>query len=238
MDSIALQTYPYIEHIVIDGGSTDGTMEIIWEYSDKIKTIVSEKDRGIYDAINKGIGFATGDVIGILHSDDIFRDSHTLSIVMEIFNNCDVEAVYGDLIYLSSFNSKEATRYWRGGRYNHRKFYYGWMPPHPATFILKSVYDRFGLYRLDLGTASDYELLLRFMLVNRIKVNYLNETLVYMLAGGKSNESINSRLKANSMDRKAWKVNSIKPYFWTIFMKPFGKLYQHFIRYSLGNDLK
>jgi len=232
IESVLSQKYSFIEHIIIDGGSSDGTMEIINEYSDRIKLFVSGKDKGVYDALNKGINLSSGEVIGILHSDDIFFDENTLSKVMESFNDSEVESIYGNLVFLSARNTNKAVRYWKSGKYDCRKFYNGWMPPHPATFILKRVYDKFGLYKLELGTSADYELLLRFMVLNKIKVNYINETLVYMLTGGMSNKSITNRLKAHIMDRKAWKVNGLKPYFWTVFMKPARKVIQYFKRCS------
>lgn len=228
IESVISQKYPLIEHIIIDGGSSDGTQEIITDYFDKITIFISKKDNGIYDALNEGITLARGEVIGVLHSDDVFCDENTLSRVMERFNSSEIEALYGDLIFVSEHNPNKTVRYWKAGKYDYRKFYHGWMPPHPATFIVKNAYDKFGLYNLELGTSADYELMLRFMVVGRIKVKYINKILVYMRTGGVSNKSAANRIKANIMDRKAWAVNGLKPYFWTIFMKPAGKIVQYF----------
>lgn len=178
---------------------------------------------------------ATGDVIGILHADDFYADEKVLARVAEVFEDPSVDACYGDLLYVQdkhddSNNNFEVVRYWRSGYFNPRKFYWGWMPPHPTFFVRKSVYEKYGLFNLELGTAADYELMLRFLLKHRINCRYISEILVNMRVGGVSNASVSNRLKANRMDRRAWEVNGLKPCPWTIPFKPIRKIPQYFLK--------
>lgn len=193
--------------------------------------IISEKDNGLYDALNKGIRFASGDVVGMLHADDFYAGADVLEQVAEVFRNPEVYACYGDLLYVNRSNDQtRVVRYWRSGAFNHKRFYWGWMPPHPTFFVRKSVYEKYGLFNLNLGTAADYELMLRFLVRHRIITAYIPEVLVHMRTGGMSNASVNNRLKANRMDRKAWEINGLEPYTWTIFLKPIRKIPQWWIR--------
>ena len=226
IESIKSQTYNDIEHILIDGGSTDNTLDIIRKNKDTISMIVSEPDDGLYDALNKGFSIATGDVIGLLHSDDFYSDSNVIDKVVNVFEDPKVDACFGDLKYVAAGNIDKVVRYWKAGNYKPRKFYWGWMPPHPTFFARKSIYEKLGLFNLELGSAADYEIMLRFLLKYRINTAYIPETLVYMRTGGVSNASISNRLKANAMDRKAWKVNNLKPYPWTLYFKPLRKVLQ------------
>jgi len=193
---------------------------------------------------------ATGDVVGILHADDFFANAEVLSRVAQLFESPDVEACYGDLLYVGSDvlpvtrdsedraqppvachpSSLHVKRYWRSGRFNPRKFYWGWMPPHPTFFVRKPVYEKYGLFNLDLGTAADYELMLRFLLNYQISCSYIPSVLTCMRTGGVSNASLGNRLRANRMDRQAWQVNGLKPYPWTIPLKPIRKIPQYFLR--------
>ncbi len=241
LDSLQKQTVPF-EHIVIDGVSTDSTLEIVKSQSLDSR-VISEKDNGLYDALNKGIGMAAGEVVGILHADDFYASARVLSRVAEVFEDPSVDACYGDLLYVvdecgaqyagrgnqnqPGFSIK---RYWKSGNYDPRKFYWGWMPPHPTFFVRKAVYEKYGLFNLDLGTAADYELMLRYLLKNQISCKYIPEVLVNMRVGGMSNASVGNRVKANRMDRKAWDVNSLKPYPWTLTLKPIRKIPQYFLR--------
>jgi len=168
-----------------------------------------------------------GEVVGILHADDVYASSSVLDQVAEVFQNPNVDACYGDLCYVrESHVQTKVVRYWRSGEFNSRKFYMGWMPPHPTFFVRKSVYDKYGLFNLNLGTAADYELMLRFLVKHRINPSYIPEVLVHMRTGGMSNASVSNRFKANRMDRRAWKLNGLKPYPWTIPMKPIRKVSQ------------
>jgi len=225
LDSVREQDID-VEHILIDGASTDATLNILDAYKDRLAHVISEKDEGMYDALNKGIGLATGDVIGILNADDFYFSKDTLSRVADAFSDEHVDAVYGDLVYVDRNNTEKVVRAWRSGEYRPRKFYQGWMPPHPTFFVRHRMYQQYGLFNPELGTAADYELMLRMLLKHNIQAAYIPEVLVKMRSGGVSNQSLKNRLKANLMDRKAWTVNDLSPYLWTLWMKPIRKLGQ------------
>lgn len=226
IDSILGQDFCNIEFILIDGSSTDGTFEIAKSYGSKIDKLISEPDKGIYDAMNKGIANATGDIIGILNADDIYADSSVIKDVVDKFEKDNVQGVYGDLIYIDNVTDQNPVRKWVSGKYKKGMFLWGWMPPHPTFFIRKECYNTFGNFRLDLGSAADYELMLRMIHTNAISISYLPRTLVKMSTGGASNRSLLNRLRANSSDRKAWKVNNSTPYFFTLYLKPVRKIFQ------------
>ena len=225
LDSVREQDID-VEHILIDGASTDATLNILDAYKDRLAHVISEKDEGMYDALNKGIGLATGDVIGILNADDFYFSKDTLSRVADAFSDEHVDAVYGDLVYVDRNNTEKVVRAWRSGEYRPRKFYQGWMPPHPTFFVRHRMYQQYGLFNPELGTAADYELMLRMLLKHGIHAAYIPEVLVKMRSGGVSNQSFKNRLKANLMDRKAWTVNDLSPYPWTLWMKPIRKIGQ------------
>jgi len=223
-----------IEHIVKDGDSTDETLDIVKQNSPN-SIIISEPDNGIYDALNKGIKSANGDVIGILHADDLFASSKVLEKIAGVFSNKEIDSCYGDLIYIENEEVEgrikerkdfKVVRYWQSGEYDTQKFYRGWMPPHPTFFVRREVYEKYGLFNLELGTAADYELMLRFLLKHKISCAYIPEVLVKMRVGGVSNVSWYNRIQANKMDRKAWEINGLKPYPWTLWMKPIRKIPQ------------
>jgi glycosyltransferase involved in cell wall biosynthesis len=225
MRSVEEQDYPHIEHIVVDGHSQDETLEIIRQYP-HTATLISEKDEGIYDAMNKGIRAATGDVIGILNSDDMYAHAKVISAVARIFEDPAVESCYGDLQYVDGQNTALITRTWRSGKYRADSFYWGWMPPHPTFFVRKSVYDRVGLFNTSLRSAADYELMLRILLKFGISSAYIPDVLVKMRTGGISNASVKNRVRANREDRAAWRINGLKPYFFTLYLKPLRKITQ------------
>lgn len=214
------------EHLIIDSCSTDQTVEAAEKHTGHQLQIYSEPDNGIYDAMNKGIRKATGDIVGILNADDFYASSHVLAKVVKVFQDETVDVCYGDLCYVDYHDTDKVVRYWQSKEYHYRKFYSGWMPPHPTFFVRKSVYDRFGLFNLDLGSAADYELMLRFLVRHRLKAAYLPEVLVKMRTGGVSNSTVTNRLRANKMDRMAWTVNGLCPYPWTLLMKPLRKVGQ------------
>jgi glycosyltransferase involved in cell wall biosynthesis len=217
------------EHIVVDGDSKDGTLRIVEEYRNDSVVVLSEPDGGIYDAMNKGLRLASGDIIGILNSDDLYSHERVLEKVRGVFEHGDADACYGDLIYVDSANSRRVIRYWRAGEFHPTRMYWGWMPPHPTFFVRKEVYEKCGNFRLDLGTAADYELTLRFLLKKRVRVKYLPEVLVNMRIGGRSNACIINRFRANRYDRLAWEVNGLRPYPWTLICKPIRKMRQYFV---------
>ncbi|WP_025761344.1 glycosyltransferase family 2 protein [Dyadobacter tibetensis] len=226
IDSVLSQDYPDLEYIIIDGNSTDGTQEMVRSYGNKINHLVSEPDQGIYDAMNKGIALASGEVIGILNADDFYTSTHTLSLVAQAFADPSVDASYADLEYVHAQDIDKVTRLWKSGEYKSGAFLNGWMPPHPTFFVRRTCYNRYGNFRLDMGSAADYELMLRLIHKEGIKLAYIPSVLIRMRAGGVSNSALSNRLKANQNDRKAWRVNGIKPRFYTLYMKPLRKILQ------------
>jgi glycosyltransferase involved in cell wall biosynthesis len=228
LTSICRQDHPDIEHIIIDGRSSDGTLGIVAHFPHVAK-IVSEKDKGIYDAMNKGIRLATGDVIGILNSDDIYIDGSVLSAVATAFADPAVMTVYADLQYVDADNPDHIKRTWITGPFRKNSFYYGWMPPHPTFFVRREVYERTGLFNTDLRSAADYELMLRILLKHGVPAYYIPRVIVKMRAGGVSNASLRNRLRANREDRLAWKLNGLRPYFFTLYLKPLRKITQFII---------
>jgi glycosyltransferase involved in cell wall biosynthesis len=228
--SVKQQTYAHIEHIVVDGGSTDGTQDRIQKEGAHIAKFVSGPDRGLYDALNKGLKLATGDIVGVLHADDLFYDTEALKKIHETLTDDEVVACYGDLLYVERYDTSKIVRYWRSGNYTSRSFYWGWMPPHPTFFVKRTVYDKLGLFNLTMGSAADYELMLRFLLKNNVRAAYIPEILVKMRVGGTSNASLANRIRANRNDRKAWEVNGLRPYPWTLLFKPLRKIPQYFMR--------
>jgi len=225
--SVQQQTYQNIEHIIIDGLSADDTIEKITSVDSQIK-IVSEKDNGIYDAMNKGIAAATGDIIGILNSDDFYKDRFVLEKVARFFAVDRCDALYGDLLYVDANDLNKVKRKWISGVHQRKDFLKGWMPPHPTFFIRKECYQQYGVFNLQLGSAADYELMLRMMYKHRIKTAYLPEIMIYMRTGGVSNKNISNRLKANRGDRMAWKINGLQPEWYTLYLKPLRKVGQFF----------
>jgi len=230
--SVAAQNYPDIEYLVIDGKSTDGTQDIIEKYIDRISVFVSEKDKGIYDAINKGIALASGEVIAILNSDDMYAHEQVISRVVASMQENHSDACYGNLVYVKRDDTSAVLRYWKSGNYSDGLFYKGWMPPHPAFFIKKWCYSSYGTFSLELRSSADYELMLRMLHRHRVKVSYVNEVLVKMRAGGTSNMSLKNRIRGNREDYRAWELNGLKPGRFTLIRKPLSKLLQYFLRPS------
>ena len=228
--SVLNQTYKNLEYVIVDGCSKDGTIEIIKSFADERITFISESDKGIYDAMNKGIGLATGNIVGILNSDDFYADIDVLEKVVEGFIATNCEALYGNLLYVDAIDTKKIIRTWVAGNYNHNNFLQGWMPPHPTFFVRREIYEKYGKFNTSLKSAADYELLLRFLYKHKIAAYYLPKILVHMRTGGISNRNIVNRIKANLEDRKAWKMNNIKPRFYTLFLKPVRKINQFFIK--------
>ena len=222
--SVLSQDYPDLEYIIVDGNSTDNTMEIVRGYGDKIHTVVSEPDKGLYDAINKGVDLATGDVVGFLHSDDYFTGTGVISSIAKAFKEQDVDATYSDLRYVDRENTDRLIRDWKTGLYTKGGFRRGWSAPHETFYLKKSCYEKYGNYRLDFEISSDYELMLRMIHKHEISLAYIREVLVVMRVGGKSNVSLQNRLLANKEDRRAWTVNGLKPAWYTRYMKPLRKL--------------
>ena len=196
LTSIKNQSYQNFEHIIIDNKSNDQTLDIIKKNNKKIR-IISEKDKGVYDAINKGIKLATGEIISILHSDDIYYDNQTLFSVIKKFEHDNTDIVYGDLMYVSRNNPCKVIRYWKSNEYKHDLFLKGWSPPHPSFFIKKEIHSKFGYYNIKIGNPADIELMYKFLELKKINSKYINKTLVKMRYGGKSNNDIFEIFKQN-----------------------------------------
>ncbi|MES2806223.1 MAG: glycosyltransferase family 2 protein [Bacteroidota bacterium] len=187
IESVLKQDYPHIEYIVIDGNSTDDTTAIIQSYEDKISTFVSEPDQGMYDALNKGLRLATGDIIGLMHSDDEFYDATVVSQIVAGFkNNIATDGVYGDGIYVSNDAEEKIIRNRIGGDYHFKRLKKGWLPLHPTVYLKKSLIEKYGYYNLNFKIASDTELLLRYLYKYQIKMTYLSTYIVKMRMGGLS----------------------------------------------------
>jgi len=225
IESVLSQTHNDIEYIVIDGKSTDKTFEIINEYKENIDIIVSEKDAGIYDALNKGIANATGDVVCFLHSDDIYEDEKVVEKVNNLFEKKDVDSVYGDLVYVKKEDIMNVVRFWKSGEFTQKKLKNGWMPPHPTFFLKREVYENYGSFDTSFKIAADYDTVLRFLGVQKISTAYLPEVLIKMRLGGVSNNGVANLKKKIAEDIKALKKNNIGGYH-TIFMKNISKLPQ------------
>lgn len=224
IDSVLSQTYEDVEYIIIDGNSSDGTLDIIHKNASYIDFFKSEPDQGIYEAMNKGILQATGDVIGFLNADDYFDNIHVISELAASFTNNNIDILYADLDYVNS--SGKIIRRWRSGEFDLEKFNWGWMPPHPTFYAKRELYTQFGLYNASYGTAADYELMLRFMYLYRKNVFYLNKVIVKMRLGGVSNKDFISRVHAWKNDFKAMKQNNVRFPTLAILLKPLRKVFQ------------
>ncbi len=210
INSVVNQDYADIEHIIIDGGSTDATLEIIKKNNGRISLLVSEKDKGIYDALNKGIKIATGDIVGFLNSDDVFDNPQIISRVINCFKIKKSDVVYGNLIYQSKNESKKRTiRYWRSNAFNPGCLWYGWMPPHPTLYCKKEIYNKFGLFDDNFKISADYDFILRVFKEPTINKTYLPTIMVKMNVGGASNKSIKNIIQKSTEDYKAIRNNKI-----------------------------
>lgn len=224
--SVLNQTYDNIEYIIVDGLSTDNTLEIVNNYKDKIAKVVSEKDAGLYDAINKGIGLATGEIIANINSDDFYIDNNVIADVVAKMEEEKSDTLYADLYYVEAIDTNKVTRNWVSGDYKKGLFFKGWMPPHPTFFVRKSIYDSYGKFNLELKSAADYEIMLRFIHKHESSISYLPRVIVRMRVGGVSNVSLINRLKANREDKRAWEMNGLKPKPYTLIFKPLSKVLQ------------
>jgi len=209
IDSVLGQKYKNIEYIIVDGASTDGTIEVIQSYGDKVSKFISEKDTGIYDAMNKGISLASGDIIGILNSDDFYVDEYVLEKIVKEFESKNVDSVYADLVYVNPQDLNKVVRYYNSSYFTPEKFAYGWMPAHPTFFVKKEVYEKFGVFKTDYKIAADCELLTRFLARNKITYSYIKTPIVKMRIGGASTNGIKSNYILNKEIIRACKENNI-----------------------------
>ena len=209
LHSVQAQDWPRVEHIVIDGASKDGTLAILQGHRDRLAHLVSEADGGLYDALNKGIARASGDIVGFLHADDQLASSSALSKVAAAFDDPAVDAVYGDLVYVRKDNPNEVVRYWRAGAYSRSMLALGWMPPHPTFYVRRSVYARFGLFDTSYRIASDYDSMLRILWRGSVTAAYVPEVLVRMRLGGISNRSWRAMLEKSREDLSALRRHGV-----------------------------
>ncbi len=225
MQSIQGQGYRSVEHIVQDGGSTDGTLDVVSALSNPQTHIVSASDKGIYDAINKGIARASGDVIGLMHSDDYFAGRDVLEKVAQAFSDPQTQGVYGDLDYVSAADTSRVVRHWKSGDFNPAKLKRGWMPPHPTLYLRRSVFENFGNYDTSYTISADYDAILRWLWTEQIRLAYIPEVLVKMRVGGESNQSLERILKKSREDYRALRSNRVGG-LGTLLFKNAGKIGQ------------
>jgi glycosyltransferase involved in cell wall biosynthesis len=227
IESVLAQDYPWVEYIVVDGASKDSTVEILQSFGSKIKYI-SEPDKGIYDALNKGVKMATGDIVGTIGSDDFYPNNHVLSHVAEAFQQHGTDVIYGDKQYVNPDNMHKIVRYWKSGEYNRENWLKGWMPPHLSFYIKRAAFEQYGYYITDFTCSGDYELMLRMMYKHGLSAAYLPEVVMTMRNGGTSTASWKHRYRANMEDRRAWQINQLNPRWYTLWMKPISKISQLF----------
>jgi len=225
--SFASQDFKDTEYLIIDGASSDGTLDVVRAKGKRVDKIISESDKGIYDALNKGIGLATGDVIGFLHSDDVYAHPAVLTQVANTFIKNDVDAVYGDLVYVSKSDPDKIIRKWTSGDFSREKFRNGWMPPHPTFYLKRSCYERFGGFDLSYRIAADYDSILRYMWKHKITAAYIPDVLVRMRVGGESNRSIKNIICKSKEDLRAMSANGL-PVTQALLGKNLSKIPQFF----------
>jgi glycosyltransferase involved in cell wall biosynthesis len=226
INSVARQNYKNIEHIIIDGKSTDGTLKIIKQHSKHISYWRSETDKGMYDAINKGLKMATGDIIGILNSDDMFASADSVRSIVDCFETTNTDSVYGNLVYVDASNAQKVIRYWKGIAYKRSRFRYGWMPAHPTFYMRRELLEKYGFYENHYFTAADYEFMARYLFLHKVSSQYIDAMLVKMRCGGISNITLKSRIRANRRDFLAMKKNKIPFSFAVSILKPLIKIPQ------------
>jgi glycosyltransferase involved in cell wall biosynthesis len=229
-ESVLEQDYDDLEYIIIDGDSTDGTVEVVKllvdSYKDRLVTFVSEKDNGIYDAMNKGIKFAKGQIIGILNSDDYYASTTVISDIASQFVTTNADSIFADLLITRRENQERISRYYDAGNFSPDKFAYGWMPPHPTFFVKRDCYEKYGLYKTDYRIAADYELLVRFMFKHRISYSYMPKVIVKMRSGGLSTKSPRSNWIINREIVRACRENGVETNILKVLSKYPAKLFQ------------
>jgi len=228
ISSVNNQTYPDIEHIIIDGGSNDNTFQLIDSQNSRIKKKISEPDNGIYHAINKGIKFATGDIIGILNSDDFFNDNYVVEKIAKTFQEENIDALYGDVKFVDPSDIGIIVRYYSSKKFNPNKFKFGFMPAHPSFYVKREFYQKIGNYKEDYKIASDFELLIRFLYHHQLICKYLEMPFVIMRTGGVSNKSFRNRFILNKEILRACRENGISTNSFNIYSKYITKIFEHF----------
>lgn len=224
IDSVLKQDYPKIEYIIVDGASTDQTKDIIASYKSGIAVFKSEKDRGLYDAMNKAIDLATGEVVGILNSDDIYASHDVISTVMNEFVSKNVDCVFGDLYYFRTGNQDKALRYYRGKQFSRNKIRLGITPPHPAFFVRRQVYEKYGKFDLQFKYAADFDLMLRFLYVHSVSYSYIPMIMVKMRLGGVSTDGFRRLIEINKEDLRSYRKNGVRTNFLLFHVKYIFKI--------------
>jgi len=224
IQSLQSQTYTNIEYIIVDGQSIDSTIALIKENCTKVSTFIIEKDKGIYDALNKGLAAATGDIVGFLHSDDLFTSSKSVENLVSAFEEGS-DAIYADLEYVAKADINKVVRLWKSGVYKDSHIKKGWMPPHPTFYMKTELYRKYGGFDLNYKIAADYDSLLRYLWVNKVQVSYLPEVLIKMRVGGASNRSLKNIYQKSLEDIKALKSNNV-PVFKAFIIKNLSKIPQ------------
>lgn len=231
--SVRNQTYGNIEHIVVDGGSKDNTLQVVAAEGPHVAKLVSESDSGIYDAMNKGLALATGEVVGFLNSDDVFAHSEVVSKIVQAMANPAIEACYGDLVYVAQDDMNKVVRYWKSREYNHGLFDQGWVPAHPTFYARRGLYQKYGGFDLDLRLAADFDILLRFFEVHKIASAYVPEVLIKMRLGGATNVSIGNVFLQNMEIARAFRKYGLKLGFKPLAFKLMARFVQFLRRPSL-----
>ncbi len=231
INSVLTQSYPDIEYIVIDGASSDGTKDIVTSFGKRVSKFISEPDNGIYDGINKGIRQATGDIVGIINSDDFFCNNAVIEKVAESFRENEIDAVIGDVQFVDTVNTSKVLRYYSSKHFKKGRFRFGFMPAHSSFYVKRELFEKLGYYKTDYKIAADYELLIRFLEISKITYKYLEMPFVSMRMGGVSNKSIYNIYTLNKEIAKACRENGIKTNYIFIYSKYFSKLFEFF-----GND--
>jgi glycosyltransferase involved in cell wall biosynthesis len=226
LDSVAKQTYPNIEHIIVDGASKDNTLELVSTFGKQVATIISEPDKGIYDAMNKGIKAATGDIIGILNSDDFFTSDDVIATVAKTFEENDIDALYGDVHYVNPDNLEKNVRYYSSAVFKPSLFRFGFMPAHPSFYMKRSCYEKHGLYALDYKIAADYDLLIRYLYKEKVAYKYIQKDFVTMRTGGVSTENFNSKIVLNKEIVRACRKYGISTNLFLLSLKYFYKVFE------------
>jgi glycosyltransferase len=225
IESVAAQDYGNIEHVIQDGGSRDGTLDAIRRVASPGVLLQSVRDCGIYDGINRGIARTSGDIVGLMHSDDLFADTRVLSWVADAMADPDVDGVYGDLDYVAAGDTTHIIRKWRSGDYSPAKLRRGWMPPHPTLYLRRGVFDRLGLYDTSFRIAADYDAMLRYLVKGGIRLAYVPRVFVKMRVGGESNRSLAKIVQKSREDYRAIRANGVGG-LGTLAMKNLSKIQQ------------